>query len=558
MHFSSSNDEKSLYAKIIACTNQSDSCQNETQHSLNGFMISANSSDSHISQAYFFDEKSGKKNQTNVGFTLGIDEDNINVSLDRVYGCRRVVIRIDSLNEKNGTSAQLPEISCWNMKCTTYFTHHSNVISERYIAERAIQNQGLEVFWIDLIQLPRSMMASNSLRIIIEEDLDLVMLRETLSSLKISITIIPNAGYGDILTGLIFQAMFLRVVGLNSRICENISIVVKDNEGADAVRRSQLKGIEDFIKVMETVDSSTSLYRIDTKPSTNIFSASQSLHHSAATFQSSLTNWNKDVNNIHILGITSDYEVLINALEEQLDTSTDIPFGARLYDKFHNMFTKHYFFDLSQRPKSITLPDDYVLCHVRLGDLAHFDIDGLDLVPHILNHYRHGYDDWLEQITASGKHSYTPECIYALADSLFPGKPKVLVTDGYQHAFDILSSPLNIEWISNKLQLSIESVTDLIRDEYHRKTAMLQQVAKDLFGENSIMGTSPDANHHTVYAMAQCDVCISSSGHFSFSVMNYLSLKDQLLYFNMEGPRFKVKRTNLETRNLPPVSNLYP
>lgn len=204
-------------------------------------MISANSSDSHISQAYFFDEESGEKDLTNVGFTLGIDDDSINVSLDRVYGCRRVVIRIDSLNEKNATSAQLPEISCWNMKCTTYFTRHSNVISERYIAERVIQNQGLEVFWIDLIQLPRSMMTSNSLRIIIEEDLDLVMLRETLSSLKISITIIPNAGYGDILTGLIFQAMFLRVVGLNSRICENISIVVKDNEGADAVRRSQLK-----------------------------------------------------------------------------------------------------------------------------------------------------------------------------------------------------------------------------------------------------------------------------------------------------------------------------
>jgi hypothetical protein len=195
---------------------------------------------------------------------------------------------------------------------------------------------------------------------------------------------------------------------------------------------------------------------------------------------------------------------------------------------------------------------DCIIIHSRLGDTARIRIGTHDVIPYFLDAYGDSHDQWIANLPDFRANSFNLEKLKEQFVALYPGLTVVLVSDGYALALELLQKPTSIKWIANKLGIDEKSAFQIVCESIMDCEHDFNDKASSLFGPHTIIGSSAEHNDMSINAIANARAVVSTSGHFCFSIMNFISTKRQTLYAKTEGNRFYLKRKNLR---LLPISS---
>lgn len=196
---------------------------------------------------------------------------------------------------------------------------------------------------------------------------------------------------------------------------------------------------------------------------------------------------------------------------------------------------------------------DVVVCQQRLGDLAVVTIEGLELVPWFVEQEPERY---FQVLAAQSSRARRPASSLAkLRDYARLHHPEAecqLITDGYGLAERLLLKPVNLRWIAGQLgrrevdvELMIGRRIGILRDQ-------LLEEAGRWFDAGAVIGDSAQCDLDSLHALQSCSACVSTSGHFCFSILNYLSRRPQVLHAYPMGRRFDLLREGLVFKPLSP------
>lgn len=139
------------------------------------------------------------------------------------------------------------------------------------------------------------------------------------------------------------------------------------------------------------------------------------------------------------------------------------------------------------------------------------------------------------------------------AQNLHPGMPCRLITDGYGLAERLLLKPSNRRWIADRLGRPEDDVDRLIRQQIAFLHNALEEEAGRWFSAGAVIGDSTQCDLDSLHALQACSACVSTSGHFCFTILNYLSRRPQVLHAYPMGKRFDLLREGLVLRPLSPA-----
>lgn len=415
------------------------------------------------------------------------------------------------------------------------------------------QNGKSRPYWTDEIRITGTSHSSSRWSALIIEHPEAAGLRNEFLCNKPLYSITTEAGFGDIVQGLACKAIFTYLVGIDPA---SIASTIMEDATASQIRRKQGKALKEILNDIDCLDLSEEVIRGFLPPSN---SGKES--HSQIILKLISDYFNACVQSAEpkrclILGGAGTFEIMCRALSEQLGVAgKHRPKRMhRLYAALDNMYLSSAIKYEVVTPKNYSDLHEYVVCHSRLGDTSRIRILDIEVIPYFLDNYPDSHDQWLMNTPAFRQNNFTPSSMHALCDRLFPGHQAVFISDGYSHARDILLKPKNLAWLASRLGKDI----NLIAEEIYISIATMEQAlcvsASKAFKNQIVIGNGEHENRHTLDLIINCNGCISSSGHFCFSIMNFLSRRSQVLFAKTEGDRYSIRRSGLELMPLPTIN----
>ncbi len=393
------------------------------------------------------------------------------------------------------------------------------------------------------------------------ESEELALLREEMITVgrQFKIGMYSHQGYGDIFHALICQWLLLRLVDLPLKQGGAMLLV---SHGADSARGKATELIGGFVSVLEAwpvseVDAlplkGIDVYA-DSAPPINRISLLMDDFVSRLLLRSPLQSDPPVSGGVRLL------ELLLDALAGCLHSPDRWPaFARRLGRVIQSDCGSSLFFQADgavQADEASGLnssPSGIVVCQQRLGDLAVVKIGGLELVPWFVDQYQ---DRYFEVLAAEASQARRPVSslgrLLEIAEGLHPGMNYQLITDGYALAERLLLKPVNLGWVAAQLGVAEAEAEVSIRREIQILQAQLATEAAQMFSAGAVIGDSAEQDLLSLQALRACDVCISTSGHFCFSIMNFLSHRRQLLHAQPMGRRFDLVRRGLKLQPFSP------
>ncbi|WP_156796785.1 hypothetical protein [Cyanobium sp. PCC 7001] len=419
-----------------------------------------------------------------------------------------------------------------------------------YCLQGFLQDGKPAAYFADAIEFDTSSLPVSQIRITLIETALISALRDELLKRHINHSITLEAGFGDIIMGLAYQFIFLYLVGLSSSAND---VMILDNAHNDTARRSQIASLSKIVQNIDQRLSSTGhIGGYLPKGTGKNSSMTQVLldlfsDYYAACVGSSVSS------NVILSGGAGTYETICRFLSSSIGLNDKRPKrGHHVFTSLDEaFFSRNFNLHFSLDGKSGDKGDSYVVCHSRLGDTARLWVLGIEIIPYFLDNYAMTHDQWVQSTPSFRANNYTPQSMSMLSQRLFPNQSVRFISDGYSHAREILLKERCLRWISERSGQGITSVIAAIHDAVDQAEATLIRDANIYFDGSSIIGNEPKHNDSALELIAGSVGCISSSGHFCFSVMNFVSRQPQTLYGKQEGYRFLIRRKDLTLRPLP-------
>lgn len=392
-----------------------------------------------------------------------------------------------------------------------------------------------------------------SIQVVEPEEFVFLRARMLADGLRLQIGMHDYHGYGDTFHALICQWLLLRLVDLP---LQQGGAVLFDSYGADRARGKTAELIGGFVSILETRPVSEAdvlplkgidIYA-DSAPSIN--RVGLLLDNFAKRLQQRLSLQG----DVPISGGVRLLELLLDSLAGCLHSPDRWPaFARRLARVIQSDCGSSWFAQASKASGLNSSRSGLVVCQQRLGDLAVVKVGGLELVPWFVDQYQ---DRYFDVLTAEASRARRPVSslgrLLGIAESLHPGMDYQLITDGYALAERLLLKPTNLSWVSAQLGVDEAEAEASIRREIRALQARLDAEAAQIFSAGSVIGDSAEQDLLSLQALQDCDACISTSGHFCFSIMNFLSSRRQILHAQPMGRRFDLVRRGLKLLPLSP------
>lgn len=404
--------------------------------------------------------------------------------------------------------------------------------------------------WVDAIVLPNSNKHIRSISMHLKEDERISDLRSQLLRRSVKYTITTEAGFGDIAFGLAYQGILLYLIGLDPAA---IGCQLHLSQ-ADSARQEQIKSLELIINNSPRISESISaLGGFLPEASTRLSIASLIIYHVLCSYLHACQHTCPS-HVISVVGGAGAYESMCRMFKHVYrGRISQRKQGQRLFSALDKVVFSSIFRTVDQSTLSAGVNDsrDHVVCHYRLGDTARITILGVDFIPHFLDKFPDSHARWVQSTPHFRRNDLTIESIANLTVQLFPGKRPILLSDGFSHAREILLKPTNISIISRLTGKGIALVTEHVLRALSQAEADLEQNAQRIFGKDYSIGSTVKHNNAALDIIMRCSGAISSSGHFCYAIMNFISRHPQVLYAKQEGDRYSITRRGLTLLPLP-------
>ena len=392
-----------------------------------------------------------------------------------------------------------------------------------------------------------------AIEVVESEDLALLRERMIADGRQLKIGMYDHQGYGDIFYALICQWLLLWLVDLPLK---QGGAVLFDSYGADRARGKTAELIAGFVPILETWPAS----EVDVLPLKGIdiyADSAPSINRISLLLDDFVKRLQQHLplhGDVPISGGVRLLELLLDSLAGCLHSPDRWPaFARRLARVIQADCSSSLFAQVAESSGLNSSRSGLVVCQQRLGDLAVVKIGGLEFVPWFVDQYQ---DRYFDVLAAEASRARRPVSslgrLLEIAESLHPGMNYRLITDGYALAERLLLKPGNLSWVAAQLGVDAAQAEESIRRQIQILQARLAADAAQIFSAGSVIGDSGEQDLLSLQALQDCDVCISTSGHFCFSMMNFLSHRQQLLHAQPMGRRFDLVRRGLKLLPLSP------
>lgn len=370
-----------------------------------------------------------------------------------------------------------------------------------------------------------------------------------------------EAGFGDIIMNVAYCSILIYLLGVSFEDIE--LILLRPNHGNSADRTVQRRSISNLFRNVSE-DNGELQWLGPYMPSVTLGQGNRAekmqallslIKSYAASIPHTATSRLQVEKKYLILGGAFSYDLLCGMLASIFPNARANRNNKTIFKKAcSRSFGKFIVRSPSHIVQSQEYAQDCVICHSRLGDTARIRIGNSDVIPYFLDAYGDSHDQWIANLPDFRANSFNLEKLKERLVALYPGLTVVLVSDGYALALELLQKPTSIKWIANKLGIDEKSAFQIICESIMDCEHEFNEIASSLFGSHTIIGSSAEHNDMSINAIANARAVASTSGHFCFSIMNFISKKRQTLYAKTEGNRFYLKRKNLR---LLPIGSLF-
>lgn len=361
-------------------------------------------------------------------------------------------------------------------------------------------------------------------------------------------------GYGDIVHSLVSQWLFLQLLALP---LPQDPVALLCSRGSEILEEKSIDIVNDFVQVgYAFIAGSVAVYPLR---ATDVYDETTSVMHRLGRmlddFCLRCLQQASPEQPMLISGGVRLLDLLLDGLAAGLATPARWPrLAQRLAGRIQEDAVPLLFAQVDPACLPDQQPPNRLVCQQRLGDLAVVTIAGLDLVPWFVDRYA---DRYFEVLAAESSQLRRPASslakLAALAASLHPHLVPQLISDGYSLAERMLLLPKNLLWVSDQLGLTELETAGLIGQEIQRLQQQLEQDAALHFPAGAVIGATADHDRLSLQALQTCDACISTSGHFCFTILNYLCQRQQVLHTQPIGRRFDLLRNGLTLFPLSPA-----